>query len=78
MRTYLIERRAPLAAPARAYIERTVFGRNWGARLRDFLDAADQERLRELCDPASPRAILDAPDYYCLYSITVFTAVTPA
>ena len=33
-RTYLIERRAPLTAAAREYIQNTVFDRNWGERLR--------------------------------------------
>jgi demethylmenaquinone methyltransferase/2-methoxy-6-polyprenyl-1,4-benzoquinol methylase len=74
IRTYVLERRAPLAAADRDYVERVIFTRNWGPRLRDFLSAADWERRSALCEPASPDYALARPDYYCVYPITVFTA----
>ena len=41
MRSYLLERRAPPGAADHDYIQRTVFDRNWGERLRPLLTAAD-------------------------------------
>jgi len=79
VRTYLLTRRAPLDAAARDYIQRTVFDRNWGARLDDFLDPADRARRAALCDTGAPGGgMLASPDYYCLYPISVFTARTSA
>ena len=77
MRTYLIERRAPLAGAARDYIQKTVFDRNWGERLRAFLTPDDWVLRSALCDAASPRHVLRSEDYYCLYPITVFSATVP-
>jgi demethylmenaquinone methyltransferase/2-methoxy-6-polyprenyl-1,4-benzoquinol methylase len=77
LRAYLIQRRAPLAGPTREYIERVVFGRNWGPRLRDLLEPADWDRRSALCEPASIDFVLARPDYYCLYPITIFTARCP-
>ena len=77
-RTYLIERRAPLTAAAREYIQNTVFDRNWGERLRPLLSAEDWSLRTAVCEPGSPRNALASPDYYCLYPVTVFTARVPA
>jgi SAM-dependent methyltransferase len=74
MRTYLLERRAPLGPADRDYIQKTVFDRNWGERLRGLLGPEDWERRSALCDSGSPRNILQGADYYCLYPITVFDA----
>jgi SAM-dependent methyltransferase len=76
-RSYLLERRAPLDAAARDYIQKTVFDRNWGERLRPLLSAADWALRSAVCDPDSPRSALASPDYYCLYPITVFAARVP-
>ena len=73
-RTYLLERRAPLPDSARDYIQRVVFQRNWGPRLRDRLTAADWELRSTLCEADSPDFLLDDRDYYCLYPITVICA----
>ena len=78
MRSYLLERRAPLGAADRAYIQKTVFDRNWGERLRELLAAEDWVQRSALCDQDSPENVLASPDYYCLYPITVFTARVPA
>jgi SAM-dependent methyltransferase len=73
-RTYLLERRAPVSHAARDYIQRVVFERNWGPRLRDRLTGEDWARRAALCEPDSPRFALDDPDYYCLYPISVLVA----
>jgi hypothetical protein len=69
-----VQRRAPLDEAARSYIQRVVFERNWGRRLRDLLDREDWRQRSMLCEAESPRSILAGPDYYCLYPITVFAA----
>jgi SAM-dependent methyltransferase len=76
-RSYLIERRAPLTAATREYIQRTVFDRNWAERLRPLLSAEDWTLRTAVCEADSPRHILAGPDYYCLYPITVFAARVP-
>jgi SAM-dependent methyltransferase len=73
-RTYLLERRAPLPHAARDYIQRVVFDRNWGPRLRDLLAPADWEERSALCDADSPALILNQADYYCLYPTSVLVA----
>jgi ubiquinone/menaquinone biosynthesis C-methylase UbiE len=74
MRTIVIERRAPLAAADRTYIQESVFDRNWGERLREWVSAEDWAARDALCEAASPRNVLRAPEYYCLYPVTVFVA----
>jgi len=78
MQTYLAVRRAPLDDAAREYVQRVVFDRNWGARLRDGISAEDWAQRSALCEAGSPEAVLARPDYYCLYPISVFTARAPA
>jgi len=73
-RTYLLERRAPLPDAARDYIQRVVFDRNWGPRLRDRLTPDDWKARSALCDAESPACVLDDPDYYGLYPISVLVA----
>jgi demethylmenaquinone methyltransferase/2-methoxy-6-polyprenyl-1,4-benzoquinol methylase len=73
-RTYLLERRAPLPEATRGYIRHVVFERNWGPRLRDLLAPGDWEQRSALCDAGSPAFIVDDPDYYCLYPISVLVA----
>jgi demethylmenaquinone methyltransferase/2-methoxy-6-polyprenyl-1,4-benzoquinol methylase len=78
MRTYVLERRAPLAPADRDYIQHTVFSRNWGDRLRELLAAEDWRERTRLCEEDSPDNVLRSADYYCLYPITVFSARRPA
>ncbi len=73
-RTYLLARSAPLPEAAREYIQRVVFDRNWGPRLRDRLTPADWAQRSALCDADSATCILDDPHYYCLYPISVLAA----
>ncbi len=77
MRTYMLERRAPLAPADRDYVQHTVFSRNWGDRLRELLTPEDWRERSRLCDEGSPVNVLRSPDYYCLYPITVFSARRP-
>lgn len=78
MRTYVLERRAPLGPADRDYIQHTVFSRNWGDRLRELLGAEDWRERTRLCEEDSPDNVLLSADYYCLYPITVFSARRPA
>jgi demethylmenaquinone methyltransferase/2-methoxy-6-polyprenyl-1,4-benzoquinol methylase len=77
VRTYLVERQAPLDAAASDYIQHVVFERNWGERLRELLGASAWEQRSTLCDATSPQAILLQSDYYCLYPFSLFTAQLP-
>jgi SAM-dependent methyltransferase len=78
MRTYTLERHAPLAPADHDYIQHTVFSRNWADRLRELLTPEDWLERTRLCDEGSPANVLRSPDYYCLYPITVFSARRPA
>jgi hypothetical protein len=77
-RTYMLERRAPLAPADRDYIQHTVFSRNWGDRLQELLTEEDWQGRTRLCDEGSAANVLRSADYYCLYPITVFSTRTPA
>ncbi len=77
-RSYMLERRAPLAPADRDYIQHTVFSRNWGDRLRELLTAEDWQARTRLCDEGSAANVLRSPAYYCLYPITVFSTLAPA
>ena len=74
MRTYTLERRAPLGSADRDYIQHTVFSRNWGDRLQELLTAEDWRERTRLCEEGSSDNVLGSRDYYCLYPITVFSA----
>jgi len=78
MRTYTLERRAPLAPTDHDYIQHTVFSRNWGDRLRELLTVEDWTERTRLCDEGSAANVLRSPDYYCLYPITLFSTRAPA
>src|SRR5262249_8011550 len=73
-RTYLLERWAPLPHAARDYIQHVAFARTWGPRLRARLTLDAWTRRSALCDADSPTFVLDDPDYYCLYPISVLVA----
>jgi demethylmenaquinone methyltransferase/2-methoxy-6-polyprenyl-1,4-benzoquinol methylase len=77
VRTYVVERQAPLDDITRAYIQHVVFERNWGTRIRGFLDAHDWQQRSTLCEADSSQAILNRPDYYCVYPFSMFTARSP-
>jgi demethylmenaquinone methyltransferase/2-methoxy-6-polyprenyl-1,4-benzoquinol methylase len=78
VRTYLIERQAPLDEITRAFIKHVVFERNWGGRIREFLDPQDWQARSALCE-SGPDYILSRRDYYCILPITFFTTrLSPA
>ena len=77
IRTWVLQRGAPLAPADHDYIQRTVFSRNWGERLRPLLSADDWALRTAVCDPGSPDNALRRTDYWCLYPITVFVARVP-
>ena len=74
LRTSMVQRQAPLDAAARAYIQHTVFERNWGPRVRGLLDSRAWQERTALCEADSPQYLLTRPDYYCLYPVSVFSA----
>lgn len=71
VRTYLIERVAPLRAADEAYLLEAIFRSTWGERLRPYLEATDYRELTELCDPQHPRFALVRPDFHFLQTFTV-------
>lgn len=77
LRTYMVQRQAPLDAAAHAYIQHTIFERNWGPRLRGLLDTKDWQQRSALCEADAPQSILASPDYYCMYPFSIFTAQIP-
>jgi demethylmenaquinone methyltransferase/2-methoxy-6-polyprenyl-1,4-benzoquinol methylase len=78
MRIYPVPRVAPLDESARTYIQHVVFDRNWGDRIRNLVDTETWRQRSLLCDADSPLAIVKRPDYYCMYSFTVWAAARPA
>jgi SAM-dependent methyltransferase len=71
VRTFPIERAAPLAAADEAYLLEAIFRGTWGERLRPYLPSADYEELVRLCDPADPGFALRRPDFHFLQTFTL-------
>lgn len=71
VRTYVIERVAPLDAAAEAYLLEAIFRGTWGQRLRPYLPPADFAELSQLCDPDSDRYALRRPDFHFLQTFTL-------
>lgn len=77
VRTIIVQRQAPLDNIAKQYLQKAIFDRTWGPRLRPWLDEHDWERRSALCEADSPQSILARPDYYCIYPLTLFAARVP-
>lgn len=77
VRTIIVQRQAPLDNITKQYLQKAIFDRTWGPRLRPWLDAHDWERRSALCEADSPQSILARPDYYCIYPLTLFAAHVP-
>lgn len=77
VRTYLIERTAPLSAPCEKYLVDTIFRGTWGARLSPYLSPKQYESLRRLCDPGHAEFALRRPDFHFLQTFTLVTAEVP-
>ena len=75
VRTFLIERTAPLDPCARAWLLEAIFRGTWGERLRPYLAAADYQELAELCDPQHPRFALARADFHFLQTFTLAVGV---
>jgi SAM-dependent methyltransferase len=69
--TLVIERIAPLSQADRDYILQAIFHDTWGERLKPYLDAADYEQMRRLCDPLGPEFALAREDFHFLQTLTV-------
>ncbi|KJS60861.1 class I SAM-dependent methyltransferase [Streptomyces rubellomurinus] len=71
-RTFLVEHRAPLAEPFRAYLHTQLARRQ--EQLADHLDPEDRATLAALLDEDAPTGILHRPDAFYLSAMTVHTA----
>jgi demethylmenaquinone methyltransferase/2-methoxy-6-polyprenyl-1,4-benzoquinol methylase len=54
----------------------TLFEMRWPGAAEE-LPAADRAEFTRLCSPQSPDFILNAPDYYMLFTYTLFRAARP-
>jgi SAM-dependent methyltransferase len=72
--THMIERVAPLAAAAQAYLLEAIFRGTWGDRLRPYMCGEDFDKLARLCDPGHPQFALHRPDFHFLQSFTLAVA----
>lgn len=73
VKTFVIERVAPLDTAAEAYLLQTLFRDTWGERLRPYLDADDYAQLLRLCDPDLPGFALRRPDFHFIQTFTLAT-----
>jgi SAM-dependent methyltransferase len=71
VRTFVIERIAPLDPHAQAWLLEALFRGTFGERLRPYLAAADYQELTALCDPQHPRFALGRPDFHFLQTFTL-------
>jgi SAM-dependent methyltransferase len=73
VKTFVIERVAPLDDAAEAYLLQTLFRDTWGERLRPYLGADDYAQLMRLCNPDLPGFALRRPDFHFLQTFTLAT-----
>jgi SAM-dependent methyltransferase len=71
VRTFVIERCAPLDPPAHAWLLEALFRGTWGERLRPYLSPADYEALTRLCDPQDREFALRRPDFHFVQTFTL-------
>jgi SAM-dependent methyltransferase len=71
LRTFVIERRAPLDPQTHQWLVEAIFRGTWGERLRPYLSLADHEELTRLCDPQHPQFALHRPDFHFLQTFTL-------
>lgn len=71
VRTFVIERCAPLDRQAHDWLLEAIFRDTWGERLRPYLSPADHEALTHLCDPQDSRFALRRPDFHFLQTFTL-------
>jgi SAM-dependent methyltransferase len=78
VRTFVIERVAPLDPSAHAWLLEAIFRGTWGERLRPYLSAADHAQLTHLCDPDHPEFALRRPDFHFLQTFTLAVGERPS
>lgn len=71
VRTFVIERIAPLRPADEAYLLEAIFRATWGERLRSYFEEDDYAELVRLCDPHDSRFALRRPDFHFLQSFTL-------
>ena len=71
VRTFMIERLAPLRLEDENYLLTAIFRGTWGARLQPYLSSSDYEEVTRLCDPNDPNYALRRPDFHLLQSFTL-------
>ncbi|HEY3730557.1 MAG TPA: methyltransferase domain-containing protein [Steroidobacteraceae bacterium] len=71
VRTWPIERIAPLDGASEEYLREVIFGGTWGERLRPYLSDQDFQQLARLCDPQSPEYALRRTDLHVLQTFTL-------
>jgi SAM-dependent methyltransferase len=77
VRTWPLERVAPLDAASMAYLRDVIFRDTWGERLRPYLSASDFQQLSQLCDPHSAEYALQRPDLHFLQTFTLAVGEIP-
>ncbi|MEJ0008671.1 MAG: methyltransferase domain-containing protein [Steroidobacteraceae bacterium] len=71
VRTFMIERVAPLSTADQDYLLEVIFRNTWGERLRPYLAGDDYDELTRLCDPQHAKFALRRPDFHFLQSFTL-------
>lgn len=71
VRTFMIERVAPLRVEDENYLVEAIFRGTWGDRLQPYLSDSDYEEMMRLCDPQHPDFALRRPDFHFLQSFTL-------
>jgi SAM-dependent methyltransferase len=77
VRTFVIERCAPLDPHAQAWLLEAIFRGTWGERLRPYLSPSDYAELIRLCDPQHPDFALRRPDFHFLQTFTLALGESP-
>ncbi|HEV2270710.1 MAG TPA: class I SAM-dependent methyltransferase [Steroidobacteraceae bacterium] len=77
VRTFVIERTAPLGHAEREYLLEGIFRSTWGERLRPYLAPADYDALRRLCAPDDPEFALRRPDFHFIQTFTLVIGERP-
>jgi SAM-dependent methyltransferase len=71
VRTWPIERIAPLDGASEEYLREVIFRGTWGERLRPYLSDQDFQQLVRLCDPQAPEYALRRTDLHVLQTFTL-------
>jgi len=71
VRTFVIERVAPLRPADEEYLLEAIFRGTWGERLRPYLSSEDFAALTRLCDPRDAGYALRRPDFHFLQTFTL-------